>query len=333
MDIAYIIYYDEEAKKNSGFIEMLKSECKKYDIVLEYISFEKVNLMSESSFENQFKKVFFVINRTREYKLSLKFEKINVKVFHSSKITELGNNKYKTYCYLKDYFEKNKNEPQGEWIAHTVLVKAGDLNNVLNEYMGKDYVIKSVDGHGGSQVFLLNSDSTKHGLYRKNSGNTDGDLYIENSGNTDDDLYIKKNNDNAGNNIYKLLEGHDCVLQKRIDSDSNDIRVYIVFGKIYASVLRHGNDGFKSNFSLGGSVEEYFPNENQKKIIEKFIEAFGAKQLSMVGIDFILTRDGSLIFNELEEMVGSRMLYNCSKHDIVKEYVEQIAKLQERGTV
>ena len=108
MNIAYIIYYDEEANKNSGFIEMLKSECRKYDIALEYISFEKVNLMSESSFENKFKKIFFVINRTREYKLSLRFEKINVKVFHSSKITELGNNKYKTYCYLKEYFERNK---------------------------------------------------------------------------------------------------------------------------------------------------------------------------------------------------------------------------------
>lgn len=308
MNIAYIIYYDEEANKNSGFIEMLKSECRKYDIALEYISFEKVNLMSESSFENKFKKIFFVINRTREYKLSLRFEKINVKVFHSSKITELGNNKYKTYCYLKEYFERNKNEPQGEWIAHTVLVKADDLNNVLNDYIGKDYVIKSVDGHGGSQVFSLNDDGTKHGSYRKNR-------------------------DNEKNNIYKALQGHDCVLQKRIDSDSNDIRVYIVFGKIYAAVLRHGNDGFKSNFSLGGSVEEYFPDEEQKKIIEKFIEAFGAEQLSMAGIDFILTRDGNLIFNELEEMVGSRMLYNCSKHDIVREYVEQIAKLQERGTV
>ena len=308
MNIAYIIYYDEEANKNSGFIEMLKSECRKYDIALEYISFEKVNLMSESSFENKFKKIFFVINRTREYKLSLRFEKINVKVFHSSKITELGNNKYKTYCYLKEYFERNKNEPQGEWIAHTVLVKADDLNNVLNDYIGKDYVIKSVDGHGGSQVFSLNDDGTKHGSYIKNR-------------------------DNAKNNIYKALQGHDCVLQKRIDSDSNDIRVYIVFGKIYAAVLRHGNDGFKSNFSLGGSVEEYFPDEEQKKIIEKFIEAFGAEQLSMAGIDFILTRDGNLIFNELEEMVGSRMLYNCSKHDIVREYVEQIAKLQERGTV
>lgn len=308
MNIAYIIYYDEEAKKNSGFIEMLKSECRKYDIALEYISFEKVNLMSENSFENKFKKIFFVINRTREYKLSLRFEKINVKVFHSSKITGLGNNKYKTYCYLKEYFERNKNEPQGEWIAHTVLVKADDLNNVLNDYIGKDYVIKSVDGHGGSQVFSLNDDGTKHGSYRKNR-------------------------DNAKNNIYKALQGHDCVLQKRIDSDSNDIRVYIVFGKIYAAVLRHGNDGFKSNFSLGGSVEEYFPDEEQKKFIEKFIKAFGAGQLSMAGIDFILTRDGNLIFNELEEMVGSRMLYNCSKHDIVREYVEQIAKLQERGTV
>lgn len=206
MNIAYIIYYDEEAKKNSGFIEMLKSECRKYDIALEYISFEKVNLMSESSFENKFKKIFFVINRTREYKLSLRFEKINVKVFHSSKITELGNNKYKTYCYLKEYFERNKNEPQGEWIAHTVLVKTDDLNNILNDYIGKDYVIKSVDGHGGSQVFSLNDDGTKHGSYRKNR-------------------------DNAKNNIYKALQGHDCVLQKRIDSDSNDIRVYIVLGK------------------------------------------------------------------------------------------------------
>ena len=308
MNIAYIIYYDEEAKKNSGFIEMLKSECRKYDIALEYISFEKVNLMSESSFENKFKKIFFVINRTREYKLSLRFEKINVKVFHSSKITELGNNKYKTYCYLKEYFERNKNEPQGEWIEHTVLVKTDDLNNILNDYIGKDYVIKSVDGHGGSQVFSLNDDGTKHGSYRKNR-------------------------DNAKNNIYKALQGHDCVLQKRIDSDSNDIRVYIVFGKIYAAVLRHGNDGFKSNFSLGGSVEEYFPDEEQKKFIEKFIKAFGAGQLSMAGIDFILTRDGNLIFNEIEEMVGSRMLYNCSKHDIVREYVEQIVKLQERGTV
>ena len=57
--------------------------------------------------------------------------------------------------------------------------------------------------------------------------------------------------------------------------------------------------GLNQIFLSRGSVEEYFPDEEQKKIIEKFIEAFGAEQLSMAGIDFILTRDGNLILMSL----------------------------------
>lgn len=287
MKTAYIIYYDKEAQKNSGFIEMLRTEFLKYDIDLEYISYEVTAAMSVDVFKNSFSDSFFVINRTRESGLSKRFEDINIKVFHSSKITELGNDKYKTYRYLKDYFRRKGFEPenQKEWIADTVFVKSDELKQTTDKYAGKDYVIKSVDGHGGSEVFLV------------------------------------------GNGVYEKLKGHDCILQKRIDSDSNDIRVYILFGEIYAAVLRHGTDGFKSNFSLGGSVSEYFPDENQCKFIENFIEAFGKDELKMAGIDFILTRDGRLIFNELEEMVGSRMLYNCSKHDIVKEYVELVQRI------
>lgn len=286
MKTAYIIYYDKEAQKNSGFIEMLMTEFFKYDIVLEYVSYEVTAAMSGDVFKNSFNDAVFVINRTREYRLSKRFEDIDIKLFHSSKITELGNNKYKTYCYLKDYFKRKGFEPenQKEWIADTVFVKADELKQTIDKYNGNDYVIKSVDGHGGSEVFLLESC------------------------------------------VYEKLKGHDCILQKRIDSDSNDIRVYILFGEIYAAVLRHGTDGFKSNFSLGGSVSEYFPDEKQRNFIGNFIEAFGKDELKMAGIDFILTKDGRLVFNELEEMVGSRMLYNCSKHDIVKEYVELVQR-------
>ena len=286
MKTAYIIYYDKEAQKNSGFIEMLMTEFFKYDIVLEYVSYEVTAAMSGNVFKNSFNDAVFVINRTREYRLSKRFEDIDIKVFHSSKITELGNNKYKTYCYLKDYFKRKGFEPenQKEWIADTVFVKADELKQTTDKYNGNDYVIKSVDGHGGSEVFLLESC------------------------------------------VYEKLKGHDCILQKRIDSDSNDIRVYILFGEIYAAVLRHGTAGFKSNFSLGASVSEYFPDEKQRNFIGNFIEAFGKYELKMAGIDFILTKDGRLIFNELEEMVGSRMLYNCSKHDIVKEYVERVQR-------
>ncbi len=287
MKTAYIIYYDKEAQKNSGFIEMLRKGFLKYDIDLKYISYEVTAAMSEDVFKNSFSDAVFVINRTRESGLSKRFEDIDIKVFHSSKITELGNDKYKTYRYLKDYFRRKGFEPenQKEWIADTVFVKSDELKQTTDKYAGKDYVIKSVDGHGGSEVFLVE------------------------------------------NGVYEKLKGHDCILQKRIDSDSNDIRVYILFGEIYAAVLRHGTVGFKSNYSLGGSVSEYFPDENQRKFIESFIEAFGKNELKMAGIDFILTRDGRLIFNELEEMVGSRMLYNCSKHDIVKEYVELVQRI------
>ena len=293
MEAAYIIYYDKEAKKNNGFIEMLKKACIKHNIDLRYMSFEDINFMSESIFIETFKSAIFIINRTRQYRLSQKFEDMNLKVFHSSKITELGNDKYKTYCYLKNYFKKNKPVTDKDWIADTIFVKADKLKESIDKYIGKDYVIKSVDGHGGSQVFLLKDINDSDRL----------------------------------STIYKNLKGHDCIVQKRIYSDSNDIRVYILFGEIYAAVLRHGNNGFKSNFSLGGSASEYFPDERQKRFIEKFIDAFGKDELNMAGIDFIVTRQGELIFNELEEMVGSRMLYNCSKHDIVNEYVEHIANM------
>ena len=48
MKTAYIIYYDKEAQKNSGFIEMLMTEFFKYDIVLEYVSYEVTAAMSGS---------------------------------------------------------------------------------------------------------------------------------------------------------------------------------------------------------------------------------------------------------------------------------------------
>lgn len=35
---------------------------------------------------------------------------------------------------------------------------------------------------------------------------------------------------------------------------------------------------------------------------------------------------GCMVFNELEEMVGCRMLYACSDHDIVSDYVGWLAK-------
>lgn len=89
-------------------------------------------------------------------------------------------------------------------------------------------------------------------------------------------------------------------------------------------MLRHGESDFRSNFSLGGKAVEYNLSESQKEYIMNFVKAFGGNELAMAGIDFILTKNNELIFNELEEMVGSRMLYANTDYNIVKDYVEWI---------
>ncbi|MCI5501810.1 MAG: ATP-grasp domain-containing protein [Lachnospiraceae bacterium] len=275
---AYIIYHQDEAEKNAAFIDMFKKAGIKYNIFFEYISYD--------TYKNH-PLPDFVINRTRDYKVSRWYEDRAVKVFHSSLITRIGNDKYKTISYLK------RNLPgkilKTKWCPESRLFTSNELNAFYKEkkLIRDRYIIKSLNGHGGEEVFMVS------------------------------DI---KSQDKALNN----LKEKDCIIQEVIDSDSNDIRVYVVGGKIYAAILRHGNNDFRSNFSLGGHVEEYIPDEYQKKYIQNFIDAFGDKELGMVGIDFILDRDNNLVFNELEEMAGSRMLYKCTDKDIVSDYVSWI---------
>ena len=44
----------------------------------------------------------------------------------------------------------------------------------------------------------------------------------------------------------------------------------------------------------------------------------------LVGIDFIVGNDGELIFNEIEDVVGSRMLYAVSDISVVPLYLDYI---------
>ncbi len=244
-----------------------------------------------------------VINRTRDYRVSRHYENKGIAVFNPAYLVHIGNNKYEAVMYLSEHltYEVKSNK----WAANTWFVSKSDLPSLLdNEYLKRlvsnlagdscnDVIIKSVDGHGGNEVFLL---------------------------------------DNGASNTEKLkeilesLKGKDCVIQERIDSNSSDIRVYILGGEIYAAVLRNGSSDFRSNYSLGGSASEYKLMESQKSYIRKFAEALGGSRVGMAGIDFIVTKDGNLVFNEVEDMAGSRMLYECTDYNIAADYVKWISR-------
>ena len=277
MYTGYLIYHDYEAKKNSAFIELFKKYGKLKGIDFMYIPYSDYK---EKTLPD------IVINRTRDASVSLWYEENNVRVLHSSLITETGNDKFRTIEYLKNNLPSDFKLKK--WAPYTEFISKEELKEYLQNYNSdKEVVIKSVDGHGGNKVCLLSKESDKE-------------------------------------YIYNTIAGSDCIVQEKIESDNNDIRVYIVGGSVYAAMLRHGESDFRSNFSLGGEAVEYHLSESQKEYIMNFVKAFGGNELAMAGIDFILTKNNELIFNELEEMVGSRMLYANTDYNIVKDYVEWI---------
>lgn len=287
---AYMIYEKEEGEKNKGFIEKFQKEGMQYGISFFFVPKEDYK---ERPLPD------FVLNRTRDALVSLWYEERKVRVLHDSTVVELGNDKWKTFSYLK-----GNGGAEGIFMADTVslpgFTKEKLYEKVFDEnwHMGEDLVLKTVDGHGGEEVFLLRKE----------------DLYQS----------IKKMSDDMETAFRTCLK-RDCILQERIKSRAEDIRVYILGNQIYHGILRKGGKDFRSNYSLGGRAESYHFSRKEKRVIENCLGAFAGLTLGLAGMDFIVAEDGTLFFNELEEMAGCRMLYAHSEKDIVKDYIRWIA--------
>lgn len=100
-----------------------------------------------------------------------------------------------------------------------------------------------------------------------------------------------------------------------------DVRVFVVGKKVIAAVLRSSATNFKANYTLGGSASLYELSQEEMALIQKIIDAF---DFGMVGIDFIFDEQGQFLFNEIEDVVGSRTLSALSDINIVREYLEFI---------
>ena len=88
-------------------------------------------------------------------------------------------------------------------------------------------------------------------------------------------------------------------------------------------MLRSSQNDFRSNFSLGGSASVYTLSAEEKEMVTRLTEGL---DIGHCGIDFIFD-NGEPVFNEIEDVVGSRMLYKYTDIDVVEEYVEYINKI------
>lgn len=167
----------------------------------------------------------------------------------------------------------------------SLFVRNSEIRAILSNYKDK-VVMKAVHGHGGSQVCLVDPMDEA-------------------------DIDAK----------CKLMNGENVVIQPLIQGRRQDLRVYIMGGAIFAAVLRSAKEGFRANFSLGGNVSLYSLSQEEEELIEQITSLLA---LDYAGIDFIIGEQGELIFNEIEDVVGARMLYQCSELDVVPVYLEYI---------
>ncbi|MER2262846.1 MAG: ATP-grasp domain-containing protein [Psychrobacillus sp.] len=167
------------------------------------------------------------------------------------------------------------------------------INNVLDirEY---PVVLKTTGGHGGMQVECFDEE-------------------------------------HEANVFLNEFSTETIIAQAYIETNATDVRVFMLGTEVVGAVKRIGApNSFKSNFTLGGTVEKYELSSTQEADVIKIAKAIKS---DYVGIDFLLLPDGRWLFNELEDPVGARSFYQTTQTDIaipimnyidvqLKKYVE-----------
>lgn len=297
-----MVYDREGCERNAGYVAMYEKHCRPYGVVVETVLDIDVKRRVAAG---ECPICAFV--RTIRPELNLFFEQQGIPVFNSSLVSRICNHKGKTLERLKNLvFCVPSITISGEQLPDVLGFDFGQTRSYFKERFeysafgereraaverAEDFVLKTVDGHGGSGVFSLNTDRESiWSLYKDSSRPASSEF----------------------------------VLQPMIRSgrEYRDMRVYVIGDRIVAAVMRSCSEDFRANFSRGGKARRVALKPEQRDIVACITEQF---EFGMAGIDFLFDRDDRLVLNEIEDVVGARMLYACAPEiDIVGEYVAYV---------
>ena len=91
-------------------------------------------------------------------------------------------------------------------------------------------------------------------------------------------------------------------------------------GEAIAAVRRTSETDFRSNFKLGGKVERVDPEPSVVEIAKRLYDHL---KFDFVGVDFI-RHGGRWILNEIEDVVGTRMLYATGDLDVASLFMRHV---------
>lgn len=304
MDI-WMVYDEEGRKRNEKYVSLYREHCHKYRL--------NVRVVMDTEAVQQVRageRPLCVFVRTIQPQINRFFEDNGIPVFNSYEVSRICNHKGRTLKYLKEDLLCVPSITLGQPTLPRMV--SLDLEKIRHFFVhmfpyssfgeqertmiaqADDFVLKTVDGHGGREVYSLCQEKRR----------------IRES-------FIETSKSGVCRSEY--------VLQPMICSGKSsyrDMRVYVVGTRIVAAVMRSSTDDFRANFSRGGEAKLIELTPSQKRTTCRVIEQF---EFGMAGIDFIFTDDGQMVLNEIEDVAGARMLYECAPEtDIVGEYLKYV---------
>lgn len=264
--LGWLIYDKYGATRNKWFIDHLCMLSEKYNLKLQLKIVDNVQELLN------LKKPDFAIIRTINQEITKYLTLNNVPCFNNEITSIVANDKWHTYQLCKK-------------LNISVMPTELIFDNQIPSF-DFPFVIKTVDGHGGSEVDIVNNLSE----YKS---------------------------------VTERYTGKKIIAQKLCSTAGIDMRLYVLGGQIVNSVKREAFSDFRSNFSLGGNAVLYPFTEEQKRIVDILYREL---KFDFAGVDFIL-HNGEWVLNEIEDVVGTRMLFNCGESKIIEDWIEYISRV------
>lgn len=133
------------------------------------------------------------------------------------------------------------------------------------------------------------------------------------------EVYLARNEQEYRHAVQQIAPD-SLVVQPLCDQPGQDLRVYVLGHEVVAAMLRYSDGDFRSNLGQGGGSKPVDMTEDIRRYVRIVQDRF---DFGLVGIDFIF-HQGRPVFNEIEDAVGTRMLYMHTDRDIAAEYLDLI---------
>ena len=120
------------------------------------------------------------------------------------------------------------------------------------------------------------------------------------------------------------LGGTPMLLQAMVKSSfGRDIRVNVVGGRIVACILRQSKTGdFRSNLTLGGSMEPYTPSAEEARLALEAVKELG---FTFAGVDVLFGESGPLIC-EVNSNAHFKTTLECTGVNMADEIFQEIRR-------